>query len=258
MITIMAAQIFIQAALLCGILYLVAKHEADYSFAKVAMVTAATVAGAALIEVLLTEHIGWLTIFPVLGFVAFMLMTFCWISLGKSIVVVVLFMGVHVAISTGVQAVENHLAKKLETTGPVSDEDFKMAQEFLAQSFGMDPSETAVADVPTDERGTEGSAPAREQADPAATPLTAEKPVATSAPEPVEEDEWAEARARLKIGGIMHAGQRGRVALVNNQPVSEGDTVTTALKGKVYRWRIAAIAHNDLDLRPIDCTASSQ
>ena len=40
MFEFMIGDVFLNAAILCAILYLVAKHEADYIFAKVAMVTA--------------------------------------------------------------------------------------------------------------------------------------------------------------------------------------------------------------------------
>lgn len=252
MITIMAAQIFLQAGLLCLILYVVAKHEADYSFAKVAMVTAATVAGSTLIEVLLTERIGWLAIFPVFAFVTFMLMTFCWISLGKSIVVVVLFMGVHVAVGMGIQAVERRLTARMAVTGPVSDEDYKMAQEFLLQSFGGAPGETAATNAPGGESETATPVEAPQPEDNAAPAPAAAAPGEAAAPEPVADSQWAEARALLKVGGIMSAGPRGRVALVDGQTVEEGDTVSVEHAGKVYRWRLAAINRDNLDLQPLD------
>ena len=108
MFEFMIGDVFLNAAILCAILYLVAKHEADYSFAKVAMVTAVTGLGAFLIQIFLFEMIGWYTIGLVFLLTAAMIMTFCWVRLWKTVIVVTLFCAFHVGIQIGVDGVQEH------------------------------------------------------------------------------------------------------------------------------------------------------
>ena len=108
MFEFMIGDAFLNAAILCAILYLVAKHEADYSFAKVAMVTAVTGLGAFLIQLFLFDMIGWFTIGLVFLLTAAMIMTFCWVRLWKTVIVVTLFCLFHVGIEIGVDGVQEH------------------------------------------------------------------------------------------------------------------------------------------------------
>jgi hypothetical protein len=108
MFEFMIGDVFLNAAILCAILYLVAKHEADYSFAKVAMVTAVTGLGAFLIQIFLFDMIGWYTIGLVFLLTAAMIMTFCWVRLWKTVIVVTLFCAFHFGIQIGVDGVEQH------------------------------------------------------------------------------------------------------------------------------------------------------
>jgi hypothetical protein len=108
MFEFMIRDVFLNTAVLYTILYLVAKHEADYSFAKVAMVTAVTSLGAFLIQIFLFEMIGWFTIGLVFLLTAAMIMTFCWVRLWKTVIVVTLFCLFHVGIEIGVDGVQEH------------------------------------------------------------------------------------------------------------------------------------------------------
>jgi len=109
MLEFMLGDIFVNAAVLCLILYLVAKNEADYSFAKVAMVTAVIGLGSFLIQLFLLEKIGWLTIIPVFALATAMVMIFCWVRFWKTILVVVLFCLFHVGIKIGIEDIQRRL-----------------------------------------------------------------------------------------------------------------------------------------------------
>jgi hypothetical protein len=95
------ADITSNAVILCLILYLVAKHEADYSFAKVAMVTAVIGLVAFLVQTFLFDKIGWFTMAVVFVLATALVKQFCWLRWGKTILVVVLFCACHVGLKIG-------------------------------------------------------------------------------------------------------------------------------------------------------------
>ncbi|MBT3191771.1 MAG: hypothetical protein HN341_04385 [Verrucomicrobia bacterium] len=109
MLGFMLGDIFVSAAILCVILHLVAKHESDYSFAKVAMVTAAISLGGFLIQVFLFERIGWFTIGLVFVLAMFMIMTFCWVRFWKALLIVTLFCLFHTGIRVGIKGITGAL-----------------------------------------------------------------------------------------------------------------------------------------------------
>ncbi len=122
MLEFMIGDIFTNAAILCAILYLVARHEADYSFSKVAIVTAITGLGAFLIQMFLFEHIGWFTIVPVFVMTTAMIMIFCWVRLWKTLLVVTLFCLFHVAIIVGIDDIKTRFFPEQEEVHATSDQ----------------------------------------------------------------------------------------------------------------------------------------
>jgi len=256
MITIMAAQIFIQAGVLCLLLYLIAKHEADYSFTKVAMVTAGIMAGTLLLDALLSERLGWFSILPQLGFIAFMIMTFCWISFWKSIVVVLIFSALHVALALGVAAIDRKMNETVDSAMPVQKEDYEMAKEFMEEVFGGPM--TAEEQVP--------AAPRVPSAPPVPVPVAA-SPQPQGGPEvsrPVPRTEtrreqpartpsgpWIKAKRKLVLSGTMREGSGKYVAIVNGEMVEEGSTVSVRYKGNDYSWRVKAIGRDFIDYEPV-------
>ena len=91
----MFLQILIQAVILRMILILIAKHEADTSFPKAAMVAAGISVGVFVIGIMTQKFGVFVTIPAQIAFMAMVLMTFCWISLAKSIIVVLIYSAVH-------------------------------------------------------------------------------------------------------------------------------------------------------------------
>lgn len=91
----MVGQIVIQALILRGLLLLVARHEADTSFAKVAMVAAGISLGTLVISMFTMQYGPLVTIPAQIAFMAAVLMTFCWISIAKSLIVVTIYAACH-------------------------------------------------------------------------------------------------------------------------------------------------------------------
>ena len=96
----MLFEVFIKAFLLCILLYIVASEEADYDFRKVTMVTAGIVLGTVIIDAVLTRFIGMLALLPILAFIVFMVMQFCWVRLGKALLIAVPFLILNIMISS--------------------------------------------------------------------------------------------------------------------------------------------------------------
>ncbi len=230
MITMMVGQVIVQAAILCLILYVVAKHEADYSFPKVAMVTAGTTVGSFFIQILLHDHIGGWTAIPVIGFIAFMLMTFCWISFWKSLIVVAVYVGVHM----GFSLLAAMLLASLLGGGTFQEPtEMEEAYDELARTLEEVPPSEVPAEQP-------------EATKPAVLPgrlFGRHKPAS-------ESPDWNAARARVRVGGTMkRGGNRG--AIINGKVVMSGEIVTVEHEGYLYRWRLDSIKDGMADLKQV-------
>ena len=122
-------EVFIKAFLLLILLYIVARDEADFEFRKVTMVTAGIVLGAVILDAVLTRFVGIFTLIPIIAFVVFMVMKFCWVRFWRSLLVVIPFLILNIMISSSVTSFQ----KKADTAvarglrGPVSEEDMKIA-----------------------------------------------------------------------------------------------------------------------------------
>lgn len=280
MIALAVGQIIIEAAVLCLILRLIAKHEADYSFAKVAMVTGGMSLGSILIDALLSPHIGRFAILAVLAFIAFMLWTFCWTSFRKTVLVIAFFTAFHVLLATGSAILHEKMNEAVERQMPVTKQDFEDARKFLEDSVGVNlpvaapvrppavsaPAPAAPVPAITSAPPAQAQAarpapqPAKVNAGAAAKAAVKAKakppsgPAATSAaPDAAaaEAARWAEARKQLVVGGVV-AGQDGQyVATVNGKLVEKGSVVSTAVGNKVYRWRVRAITRSGIDCDPV-------
>ena len=248
MIEMMLAQVFLEAGALCLILYLVARHEADYSFAKVAMVTAGIIAGSLLLQALLMDYLGPWTVLPILAFVTFMVMTFCWVSFWKSVLVVILFAGFHALLTLGVNAARARIDRHVAESLPVGDDDLRAAQEFL-EEVGQ-----VLATQAVQEAQAAAEARSREGESTSAATLSLSHPAAPRLP-PEGSANWAKARSLLRVDGIMGSQAAGRMAMINGQHVEEGDVVSVQQEDKVYRWRVGRIREGSVDLEPIDTQA---
>ena len=106
------AAILFDAVVLSLVLRLVARHEADYSFAKCAMVAAPVVVMPFVLSLLLAQHIGILPVLilvPLLmfPFAVYMVARFCWVRWPRAVAVVALFYAVHAALVLGIPALRH-------------------------------------------------------------------------------------------------------------------------------------------------------
>jgi len=261
-------KVFFDALILCLLLYVVARQEADYSFQKVAMVVAGTALGNLLILVSAREHLSpvsqvWVLPLIEVGFSAFMIMTFCWISFWKSILVVTLFSVMHIGFGLAM----GHLIRKAlgsaEPAPAATVQSAPAAPEIKQESVpvarpgkdrrGQPPARTNRAAAgnppagPSPAAGWAGSAPS---ATPAARQPAGRTPAAGRGKgDSVGPVDWEAVRQQIEISGI--GGRPGAyTALVNHRPVAPGDVVSVLYQGKTYRWTVREITEREVRLEP--------
>ncbi|MFO7871779.1 MAG: hypothetical protein R6V03_10155 [Kiritimatiellia bacterium] len=282
MITIMMAEIFIEAGLLCAILYFVARHEADYSFAKVAMVAAGISVGSLIIHAVTDAHVPdnlkWTLYIADVAFAALMIMTFCWVSAAKSVIVIVIFSSFHLAAQAGVKALDKRMQKATAPVMTMTSERAEIMKE-IQKEIIMQGNRAAKSwkpkHTPPPCRIPEPT-PAPETNSPDVTEKPPQKPqiqmpaapAAARSPEPHEEppgeieekageeDEtvssgWAEARKTIDITGIVKGSGGKYAALINSSVTEQGDVVSVRHEGKLYTWRVGKIENNGLELTPV-------
>ncbi len=217
MFELMLAETFANAAILCTLLYLIAKHEADFSFAKVAMVVAAIQLAGFLTQAFLFERIGWFTL--AVSFVLALLLVnrFCWLNMKKTLLVVILFCIFQAGTKIGMTAISAHFKPQ---SGQIDDSELGDVVKMLNAHAGAAMPSSAEADAP--EKKEEGLA------------------------------QWKAARAGLKLGGVMLNDEGGYVAIVNGNIVEVGDIVKHEFDRLIFRWKVAAISKHDIDFTPLD------
>ena len=262
----MILQVFMQAAVLCGILYAIAKYEADYSFQKVAMVAAGIALGNVLITALLQERIKpdlhWVLVFPCIAFTAVMIMTFCWVSLWKSVLVVVIF----VLFQTASDFARNMIMTRLSASlnAPASEalkkkeDDLKEFQmEILATMGGNNASRQPVIAKPEHPSSPVVTNVINKQAE--SVPIIIEKKKVVME---LKDDSvaWTQAKKKLRVAGISRKGNEF-VALVNNKVLVKGGVISIQHEDMVYRWQASEITKNgviwkQLTSRPVNKSVS--
>ena len=222
----------VKALILCGLLYAFARHEADFDYQKVLMVTAGIVLGATLIEGFLGPWIKWFTCIPVLALMVALLMKFCWVSLGKAILVAAIFTTLNTGLNVGAAMLSASMAKGTgrALAGTVDPKDMKEAQEALeslrctvgrqtaCRTVPEEPSSFAAPAVTTattqttqcSQVPTQSVAPAARPA-PQAAPVVSQAGVATAVVMPP--DAWAKARTNLSVEGQMSDGNGARIVM---------------------------------------------
>lgn len=217
MFELMLAETFVNATILCTILYVVAKHEADFSFAKVAMVVAGIQLVAFLVQVFLFDRIGWFTLAVSFVFTLLLVKQYCWLNMKKTLLVVVVFSLFQAGTKVGVTAITAYF-----TPEPIQPPDSELGEVVKMLNSQFSDGEDTRAEGAPPKGPDDGNG------------------------------QWREARQALKLGGVMLNDEGGYVAIVNDQIVEVGDTVTLEFDKMLYRWRVATISKHNADFEPLD------
>jgi hypothetical protein len=278
MLETLVGSVFFDALVLGGLLYLLARHEADIDFQKLAMVVAVTALGNVGLRVAVDQVAPpgiqmWLQPLLEIALAAFMIMTFCWISFWKSLLVVAIFASLHVGFGFAMKAVARKVMGDEKAAPSLSEkheaeilEAKEEMERMWRQQAGAPPGPANAPDVAPP--ATPAAEPVMTPADPVTTPAPAAEGTESAlfgTPEPTAAatksagpsspaspvDGWAEARKGLKIQGITKQG-RVFTALINQRLVRSGDVVAVTHAGKVYRWTVQEIALGDVRFEPLD------
>lgn len=262
MFTIMFIGVMVKAALLCGLLYAVAKHEADYSFSKVAMVTAGLALGSMCIDGIVAPQLGIWTAIVHVAFICFMIMTFCWISFAKSLIVVGIYCAIHFAMAFGGALLAGYLIKETQGTGMMmmgaSESEFNELQQEIMNQFENLEQQTELeleaaarrASAPPPETTAKKAAPRKATATGprGSLPAVVEKASA-------DDMKWLDARRSVRVSGIIGAAG-SRMATINDELKEVGDIVAVGHGGQVYRWEVTGITADNVNLKPLNRSAA--
>ena len=227
------ADIFIKAFILCGILYLVARHEADLHFSKLCIASALISVGCSTINLLLAEHIGFFSIIPAFGFMIFILMKLCWLSFKKALLASVIYTIISTLITIGLALAMAHVfGNNGPMTGSCQQED---ALKVMEEILGVDTNKYSCSTntpviIPATEPTEEVTLP---EETPTPTPVT--KPEGT--PE-TQEEAWKEAEKKRVFKGVMSGRNGQQAVLINNEILHVGEAITIEHNGKLYRWQV--------------------
>ncbi len=254
MLGLAIAEVFLNASVLCVLLFMIAKYEADYSFPKVAMVTAGLVLGNMIVQVILTPHLPkgyeWLLFVAMFAFTAFMIMTFCWITFWKSALVVILFFSWQVGVTFAMEIVKNRIDPSTAKTRTLQEkqmEDMQLIQEEMQRqnrSHRQKPRSTPEAPPETKREVNE-----TEQATRQPPPSSDSTPTEPASDLPGTPKEWGEARSKIKVQGTMSFGGKNH-ANINGVIVEENQSVSVTHKGHTYSWIVKSISRNGIHLQP--------
>ena len=67
----------------------------------------------------------------------------------------------------------------------------------------------------------------------------------------MESPQWDGAIKTLIVKGIMKS-DAGYIAVINEQVMSENDTISSVHKGRTYRWRIAKISEKGVQFERLE------
>jgi hypothetical protein len=250
MIEIAIAEVFIKAAVLCFLLYIVARHEADFSFQKVAMVVAGITLAAVLLDAILKPYIGYFSAIPIAVASAALIVRFCWVNWPKAILVTAIFLAINIGLGLAAGALFKRLEENSGALTRAHEKDIEEAKGFLQEVFGgqhpavsvpagtSNPVPVAAAELPP---GT-NAATAVAAPPPAVVPApTAQPATDVSGIEPADDEPgWTAAQAKLILEGVFSGGGQ-KMAKVNGRFVEEGSSIRVSHDGRVYRFRVKSI-----------------
>ncbi len=244
----------VQAILLSALLYLLARHEADFDYLKTFYVVLGIVLINGVIFMVISGKVLdgelsplFLLALPLLSFlvVVLLIQKFCWVPWGKALLVAALFVG----IMTAFDYAKGYVARRV--FGEMSAEtleDHNMAaldaiSNELAQAEVVVPAPARPAPQPT--TPPRQSKPSHQPTPPPPVAAAPGAPSTAYSPEA-----WQQARQALKISGVVAGNGQNNVAFINNATVRPGDVVAIQHQGQRYEWTLMAIEKEGLRLQP--------
>jgi hypothetical protein len=243
------AAILIQAGILCGLLYVFGKDEADRDFQKVAMVVAVISLINFLVEALLAPKIGLWVLLVELAVIVFFVEKFCWLPWKRATLVALLLMIVNAGMAFGMAMLIAKMDASVDTAmgGTVLEKQMDEGMKVAGQ-LAQDLSRAAMADA--ERKGKERSAaPPAAAVEPEASPRA---PAVTASVEASEEGpDWDQAREQLVVTARMSDGKGDIVAVVNERMVNRGAKVAVHSGDYRYIFKLSLLTQEDIVWEPV-------
>jgi hypothetical protein len=274
MMTLTIGGIFLKALVLCGILFLVARHEADFEFNKVVWVTCGITLGNFALEAFLApaliKYMPFLVVAAVTfviaaAFVTFMVVRFCWVRFWKGIIIAILFMGFSAGLSLAGVIVTAKISQSVEETGGAKiEQNHKEALEIFREMIATSSSQMiGQAKIDGGKLSPDLASPDTKGSMKPSAASSQAQAIASSAPgKPAEQlpafantPEWQEARAKIEVSAVLVEGDR-YTAMVNGKVLGVGDVLTVEVKKKSYQFKMAEITTDWVAWDPLGETNS--
>jgi hypothetical protein len=263
MLDVMIVGLTVQALLTCLVLYVAARHEADYDFQKVLVVTAGLAVVNVVLDYALKPQIGLFYIIPCLAITVWVFHDACWLPWPRAFLCTFLLAGLNAMAALGIGFVAGKLLPKNASHVTLMEQheaDLREAKQAMEDAY-RDQQDVQAVEMP----GPATPPPATTNAPAAVAPppatvtpppatVVAPPPPITTPSAPVEE--WSAARAKLRVGGRIRGRNGAPVALINGEVCAIGDPISATHNGRRYTWRVAAITDKAVDLAPVSCVAS--
>jgi hypothetical protein len=254
------AAILIQAGILCGLLYVFGKDEADRDFQKVAMVVAVISLINFLVEALLAPKIGLWVLLVELAVIVFFVEKFCWLPWKRATLVALLLMIVNAGMAFGMAMLIAKMDASVDTAmgGTVLEKQMDEGMKVAGQ-LAQDLSRAAMADAENHEQEAEEEAQRKGKERSAAPPAAAVEPEAsprapavTASVEASEEGpDWDQAREQLVVTARMSDGKGDIVAVVNERMVNRGAKVAVHSGDYRYIFKLSLLTQEDIVWEPV-------
>lgn len=251
--------VLVKAGVLSGILYLIARDEADLDLQKTAIVVSVITLGTLMIDMVfmmsfmslesltgLLARIG-LRVLASLVFVIIILMKFCWVRFWKAVLATILFFVANALLMVGVQLIVAMLSGPVEAADDSRMGRGQNAFEMVGMIRQMLDADETASQCPLDPEFMAAVSNMAEEAEaslPDVPPPPPPSPVyhleAHTAAKGEHPTGLRGSDAQLQVlAVVMQNGKR--YAMVNDRMVEEGGIVEVETEDGTNRWRVAEI-----------------
>ena len=233
----MGLTVAMHALIIMGLLWLFARHEADFEYSTVFLVVVGIILGGFLIVMSLTKYLGIFVVIPIFLYVCFLLVKFCWVPWPKGLLITFLFFVVSAAIQIGKIYIMSGGFHLSDVPGFGADSEPITASSF--ESLGKFEKPTNSVAAPNATSATTANP---------AVPPTPQLPAGT---ESAIKPDWDIAKSLIRVRGSMRDAKGQTNVMVNDEIIPVGGTFSVDSAGLRYTWRLTAINGSSATWQPV-------
>jgi len=240
----MGLDISINALVLSAVLFLVARHEADFEYLKTFYIIIGIILSNLVLSIVLVDRalpllhaLGGLGLAALIILIRFSIVVllvwkFCWVRFWKAIIVAVLF----VAVNATIEGLRGEFRKKLLD---VKSEPAEAAQTPVTVPK-VEKKKVAEPSPPGLPPGISYSVTAKRAS---ATVVTNLEPYSAAA--------WAEATKALKVQKVQRADDGTYRAVIRGVSVGENQRIALEFQGHQYQWLVVKVTEKGPQVQPV-------